>query len=213
MPTWPSANKAVTTYTDQGTDRLADARPEINKTISNVNDIIDTFNISSPSDGDLLQYSTSTGKWEQIATTSVGTQVSIALLTTTTTLYPTTAGTVDRRVAWTETFDNNSIVTLGTGADTGKFTLNGTGLYLLNIGPICIDDQGTGIFLRNETTSSNVFKLALHRDNNTDSDTAGSQPYILNQTGNVTYSIFIGSTVPTSLASTGTTSLSIQKLS
>jgi len=72
MPTWPSGTKASTTNVDQGSDQISSARADIKQNIDNVNDIIDTFNISSPTDGDLLQYSTSTGKWEQVASTSVG---------------------------------------------------------------------------------------------------------------------------------------------
>jgi hypothetical protein len=51
MTTWPSSNKAVTTTTDQASDTISGAREDINKTIANVNDIIDIFNIpSSPTD-------------------------------------------------------------------------------------------------------------------------------------------------------------------
>ena len=71
MPTWPSGTKAGTTNVDNPTDLVANARADIKQNIDNVNDIIDTFNISSPNDGDLLQYSTSTGKWEQVTATSI----------------------------------------------------------------------------------------------------------------------------------------------
>jgi len=67
---WPT-DKASNQYTDSGQDRIADARAEINKNITNVNAIIDEFNISSPSDGDLLQYSSSSGKWEQVSSTFI----------------------------------------------------------------------------------------------------------------------------------------------
>jgi len=66
MPTWPSGTKASTANVDQGSDQISQARADIKQNIDNVNDIIDTFNISSPTDGDLLQYSTSTGKWERV---------------------------------------------------------------------------------------------------------------------------------------------------
>lgn len=77
MPTWPSGSKASTTNVDAGTDQVSQARADIKQNIDNVNDIIDTFNISSPTDGDLLQYSSSSGKWEQVATSSVGAQANI----------------------------------------------------------------------------------------------------------------------------------------
>ena len=77
---WPSGTKASTSNCDAGTDQISNARADIKQNIDNVNSIIDEFNISSPSDGDLLQYSTSSGKWEQVATTSVGSQSKLALL-------------------------------------------------------------------------------------------------------------------------------------
>ena len=80
---WPSGTKALTTNVDAGTDQISSARADIKQNIDNVNDIIDTFNISSPSDGDLLQYSTSTGKWEQVATSSVGAQANIVVFDST----------------------------------------------------------------------------------------------------------------------------------
>lgn len=72
MPTWPSGTKASTTNVDEGTDLISNARADIKQNFDNVNDIIDTFNISSPNNGDLLQYSSSSGQWEQVASSSVG---------------------------------------------------------------------------------------------------------------------------------------------
>ena len=68
MTTWPSSNKAVTTTTDQASDTISGAREGINKTISNVNDIIDIFNIpSSPTDNYILKYNASTGVFDMEA--------------------------------------------------------------------------------------------------------------------------------------------------
>jgi hypothetical protein len=65
MTTWPSTNKAVTTTTDQASDRIDLARTDINKTIANVNDIIDIFNIpASPTDNYILKYNASTGVFD-----------------------------------------------------------------------------------------------------------------------------------------------------
>lgn len=72
MPTWPSGSKASTNNVDEGTDLISNARADIKQNFDNVNDIIDTFNISSPNNGDLLQYSSSSGQWEQVASSSVG---------------------------------------------------------------------------------------------------------------------------------------------
>ena len=72
MTTWPSATKASTANVDAGTDQISLARADIKQNMDNVNDIIDIFNIASPSNGDLMQYSSSTEKWEKVASTAVG---------------------------------------------------------------------------------------------------------------------------------------------
>ena len=64
MTTWPSGTKASTQHTDQGSDKPRLARVEINQNISNVNDVIDYFNVASASDGDILVYNSSTAKIE-----------------------------------------------------------------------------------------------------------------------------------------------------
>ena len=68
---WPSGTKASTGNVDQGGDKISLARADIKQNIDNVNDIIDHLNIASPSDGDILKYSSSSGKWEQVAATSI----------------------------------------------------------------------------------------------------------------------------------------------
>jgi hypothetical protein len=68
---WPSGSKAGTSNVDNGNDLLANARADIKQNIDNTNSIIDEFNISSPSDGDLLRYSSSTGKFEQVSSDDV----------------------------------------------------------------------------------------------------------------------------------------------
>ena len=69
---WPSGTKASTTNVDAGTDSVSSARADIKQNIDNVNDIIDHINISSPSDGQVLQYSSSSGKWEQVTAATIG---------------------------------------------------------------------------------------------------------------------------------------------
>jgi hypothetical protein len=46
--TWPSGTKASTTNVDAGTDRIADARPDIKQNIDNVNEIIDFYDADGP---------------------------------------------------------------------------------------------------------------------------------------------------------------------
>jgi hypothetical protein len=62
---WPANNKAVTTTTDSATDKISGARQDINKTISNVNDIIDMFDLASePTTGQILKYNGTTDRFE-----------------------------------------------------------------------------------------------------------------------------------------------------
>lgn len=65
MATWPSGNKASTTTTDADSDSISGSRVDLNKTVSNVNDIIDMFNIpGSPTDNYILRYNSSTGVFD-----------------------------------------------------------------------------------------------------------------------------------------------------
>lgn len=64
MATWPSGSKAATTNLDAGSDRPSLARPDIKQNVDNVNEIIDMFNISSPSNNQILKYSTSNTRFE-----------------------------------------------------------------------------------------------------------------------------------------------------
>ena len=66
MATWPKNNKASTQYVDEDTDLIGNSRPDLKKTIDNVNDIIDTFDLGGDSsgqiaDGDILQYQQDSG--------------------------------------------------------------------------------------------------------------------------------------------------------
>ena len=65
MPTWPSGSKASLTTTNSASDSISGARADIHQNISNVNDVIDIFNIpASPTDGHILVYDTDTGVFE-----------------------------------------------------------------------------------------------------------------------------------------------------
>ena len=130
---WPSGTKAGTTNVDAGTDRPSNARADIKQNIDNVNDIIDHLNISSPSDGDILQYSSSTGKWEQVASTSVGsaagTQVILNADASNLNLDSSLtrqAGTF--KIPLTEIYDDGNLITI-----TNDTFVLGTGSYWIEI--------------------------------------------------------------------------------
>lgn len=62
--TWPTSTPASTANVDEGKDKITLARPDIKQNIDNVNAIIDTFAITTPSDGDILEYNSTTSKFE-----------------------------------------------------------------------------------------------------------------------------------------------------
>jgi len=72
MATWPSASKASTTNLDSGTDSPASARADLKTNVDNVNSIIDMFNITSPADNQILQYSSANSRFEMATPSSGG---------------------------------------------------------------------------------------------------------------------------------------------
>lgn len=124
---WPSGTKAGTTNVDAGSDKPALARPDIKQNIDNVNSIIDTFDIASPSNGDILVYNSTSSAWEPEAQTAAG--IDCAVLTSNG-IYDTSVGTYYRYyIKWGEQ-DPNGIVSVN--ATTGVFTL-GAGNYMMTI--------------------------------------------------------------------------------
>jgi hypothetical protein len=75
MATWPSGTKASTANLDSGTDSPRLARADIKQNVDNVNAMIDMFNISSPSNGQILKYNTSNSRFE-LDTDATGSAVS-----------------------------------------------------------------------------------------------------------------------------------------
>ena len=74
---WPTNSKASTTNVDSPTDSITSARADIQQNITNVNTIIDTFDIGGDSsgqlvDGDILKYDSASSKFIPVASTSIG---------------------------------------------------------------------------------------------------------------------------------------------
>lgn len=63
MATWPSGSKASTDNLDSGNDQPSLARADIKNNVDNVNSIIDSFAISTHSDGDILVWDSSNGRF------------------------------------------------------------------------------------------------------------------------------------------------------
>lgn len=147
---WPSGTKASTDNVDEGTDFIAYARADIKQNFDNVNDIIDEFNISSPNNGDLLQYSTSTGKWEQVAASSVGSSVQIAVVTLTTSAEENVTGNEYRR-SFTVDADPNTMIGIDSAGDFTFELANGTYIFQPDNS---IDAEGTPLKIHNDSDDS-----------------------------------------------------------
>ena len=64
MATWPTGTKASTANLDSGTDSPRLARTDIKQNVDNVNAVIDMFYIDSPTDNQILKYSTANARFE-----------------------------------------------------------------------------------------------------------------------------------------------------
>jgi hypothetical protein len=145
---WPTS-KAGTTNVDAGSDQPKLARPDIKQNIDNVNAIIDEFDIASPSNGDILQYNSSSGHWDSVAQSSAGTSISVLRLETTG--WENISGDNYRRYL-SETFDNAGMVSISSNY---QFTL-GAGTYLIRPDNTIVGDNEVQIQLYNETDASEV---------------------------------------------------------
>lgn len=135
---WPSGTKASTANVDAGTDSPASARSDIKQNIDNVNAIIDEFNISSPNNGDLLQYNSTTEQWEQVASSSIGGGGGdFAVMRTLNTKTSVGSGLYAHNLA--ENLDPNGIVSI-----TNSYEMNlAAGSYIMEFVGIVTDDQTT----------------------------------------------------------------------
>jgi hypothetical protein len=66
MPTWPTT-KAGTTHLDSGSDNPGSARADIKQNVDNVNDMIDTIVVNSPSANQVLAYDSGDSRFENVA--------------------------------------------------------------------------------------------------------------------------------------------------
>lgn len=164
---WPTT-KAGTTHVDAGSDSPASARADIKQNIDNVNSIIDEFNISSPSDGDLLQYSTSSGQWEQVAASSVGGGADIATLTMSSATWENVINNIYRRTV-NISFDPNSFIST---SDNYQFTL-GAGDYIVQANGHTganPNDGEVNVTIYDETGASEIGTLATYQEIGTAGD-------------------------------------------
>ena len=155
---WPSGTKASTANVDAGTDLLSLARPDIKQNIDNVNTIIDEFNIASPSNGNLLQYSTSSGKWEPVTASSVGTQVDFLKLEANN-LTQGNYTNLTNVIQATELSDSGGIATV-TGDSGSDYALQlVSGKYIVGIHYETVQNLAGGFTLRFRNEPDSVLDL------------------------------------------------------
>lgn len=121
MPTWPST-KASTTNLDAGTDKPSLARADLKQNVDNVNDIIDTLFISSPSSNQILKYNSTNTRFE--LTTTISTNA-IEGITTNGDILITPNGTGDVDLVADQ-------IVIGDANANATLTTNGTGNLILN---------------------------------------------------------------------------------
>ncbi len=139
--TWPTSTKASTNNVDQGSDTIKLARPDIKQNIENVNAIIDTFDIGSPNNNDVLKYNSTSGKFEPANGNGIGHTIVITFdtgLTVAGSSYPST--TAQYGGGFTIVGSNFTNITI-TQESTGQTNINfPAGTYTIQT----LDDLFTG---------------------------------------------------------------------
>jgi len=196
MPTWPKDTKASTLNVDQGSDQISQARADILQNITNVNTIIDTFDIQpdsagQPANGDLLQYNSTSGTWRPVAQSSIS------------------AGASANIVVFDSTVNEDSA---GGGSDyDGTFTVTGGGSITTSTNTLTIP---AGIFVlkslgklfpaSNATSPYEADEIDIKLIDNTGAVLASSQRY-----KSLTTTIFFGFDTHFTLASQTTCRIEI----
>lgn len=182
---WPTT-KAGTTHVDAGSDSPASARADIKQNIDNVNSIIDEFDIASPTNGDILQYSSSSGHWDSVASSSIGAGANLASLTMAGGTYENVSGNIYRRTV-TVNFDPNSFITT---TDNFQFTL-GAGNYIVQANGHVNnpDDNEVPVTIYDETGASELGTLAEYREIGTvgDGHMDGQLGFTLSTQSNISF--------------------------
>ena len=152
---WPTTD-ASTAALDSGTDDPNLARPQIKLNIENANAIKNEFgnvDITSPQNGQLLQYNSTSAKWVNATVSTGGTNGSTVILKC------TAAGlSSGDTFTFTEQFDPDSVCTIS----SGNFVL-ASGDYYINVAGVKSTNANANndytLGLRNVTAGSNVFTV------------------------------------------------------
>lgn len=159
MATWPSGNKASTTNLDAGTDKPSLARADIKQNVDNVNDIIDMFNISAPTNNQILKYNSTNTRFELSSDVDTNTTYSISAETAT--------GGANLRLTGSDTTTDDVKLAAGTGisvsqTDSNTITITNTVTDTNTTYGISAETATGGVNLRltgSDTTTDDV-KLA-----------------------------------------------------
>ena len=129
MATWPAGTKASTANLDSGTDSPRLARADIKQNVDNVNAMIDMFNISSPSNGQILKYNTSNSRFE-LDTDATGSAVSATTFvgddSTGTAVNPGETFKIAGATGITTAVSGDTLTITGTAQDFAFSSLTGT---------------------------------------------------------------------------------------
>ena len=143
MPTWPTS-KAGTTHLDSGSDNPGSARADILQNVTNVNSMIDTIVVNSPTATQVLAYDSGDSRFENVAINTIAATTGTAntytkqqvfgMATATYVLIVKQDGTGSRTLSYGSEykFPGGTAPTLSTGAndvDVLCFVSDGTNLY------------------------------------------------------------------------------------
>jgi hypothetical protein len=116
MPTWPTT-KAGTTHVDAGSDNPGNARADIKQNIDNVNDMIDTIVVTSPSANQVLAYDSGDSRFENVDVSSIVSSGAVSAVAT----YETTDSSQSYTTTYTkianitEKSDSEGIISVTSG--------------------------------------------------------------------------------------------------
>ena len=192
MPTWPTV-KAGTTHLDAGSDNPGSARADIKQNVDNVNDMIDTIVVTSPTATQVLSYDNGDSRFENvdidtIAVTTSATQtltnktlttpIISSISNTGTVTLPTSTDTLVGK-ATTDTFTNKS-------GNISQWTNDG-GYALTNVANTWTKQQVFGM-----TTLTDASSIAWDLDDNQVAQvTLGGNRALANPTNKVAGATYI----------------------
>ena len=157
MPTWPTV-KGSTTHLDSGNDNPGEARPSLKQTTDNVNDMIDTIVVTSPTANQVLSYNNSNSRFENVDVNTIVSSGAVSAVATyrTTNSSQSYTTTFTKMSDLTEQSDANSIISVTSGTLTVP-----AGTYLIFLDcpftvPVNGSNVGYDVRLRDTTNSATL---------------------------------------------------------